>query len=1123
MSTPLLPRLNDDSSIAITKRGVWQSAQQNTVGNLVSSLKVTSDDKSAITSIPDLWARPAMFEMVLFDKKHHLHAKYEAEWRGILAMLALREVRSFQGIEVAEIKIPETNVMKEDIPTFLRVAADMLPEEYRTYKNETGLNIQILTYIDGKEKRPLAIVWPTVLVCPAVNLTGRSTSCKVSWWDANGIGNPIPSLTEQEKALLIGWIDRIISTRDNSKKSALLIGLLNDYKNDLSTSEKAVVSFSNSIVTGYCECIGRAIKQSINADTFISASNIRLVNRRNSNAKTLLVMTSDLNKQWNKASNEIIVAGNVSLDSAMPIGGVIYKKSRLNNIDLTPYNAELRMGDDFFTEKICLFEGSQFPNALRNIVVNYGRPKCVLLPIKKELLDYLPPQYILDHFTAEVVNDKDILVKLDIPLSGFNSDGEILTIQKLYKSGGDVEEWKREIEEEFELPLIQVWPNFIPHDPGNWQAYYSYYDTLAGNTFVADPLWKEEDCEVRELNYDFGYKAKLVKGKTFPEGYNCYAEFMTNAGPKVRDIGLILLKTPEPMPYSNNTCKIGIDFGTTNTVAYMSFGDGKERNLQLKNRLFPVTEYEGNYVAKAELRRHFFTASDQPTGDNISIRTLFNPNIGASSVKENQPVFPGVVYYLDGVDNIRDDAGFTHIVQGKDMKWSDTVGIEHMKSFLLHLGLACLAEAVAEGANNVSWNYSYPKVFNRNQIDSLTAIWENSTKWFSEICPNASVKRLDNKTESISMAEFFKSSMKASFTRGIACFDIGGGSTDIAIWCDVRSDKPKGQCSLKFAGNDILNKPLYRNRDVLCKFKTNDTAFNYKLDELVNECDEASFNMGLEALLKYHEQDIFDSLVSRCADTDVKKFIRSVGFALSGIFFYSGIIIGALKQEKSIGEDLPHCYVGGNGSKLLDWVANGRYGNGGGFERVLATCLAVGASRKTQITANNMAFNVKKSDKPKEEVAYGLVCKSSIMASKANNDIGNQVINFDNIDSFGGIGIGEQVTTNEDCLEAGEEFIVNGRRTDTSIITVNDICEGVRITDAMPTFRLFVNYFNKLIEPLGFGVDYRITFTEEDYKDIRDQVNDEYATLEGEDRDKITLEPPFIIILKKALDLLTER
>ena len=59
-SIPLLPRLNEEKKIAITKRGEWQFNSQNTLLNLVNDLKVTTDYKSTITSIPDLWARPAM-------------------------------------------------------------------------------------------------------------------------------------------------------------------------------------------------------------------------------------------------------------------------------------------------------------------------------------------------------------------------------------------------------------------------------------------------------------------------------------------------------------------------------------------------------------------------------------------------------------------------------------------------------------------------------------------------------------------------------------------------------------------------------------------------------------------------------------------------------------------------------------------------------------------------------------------------------------------------------------------------------------------------------------------------------------------------------------------------------
>lgn len=102
MSIPLLPKLNPENKIAITKRGVWQSESQNTLGNLVVDLKVAANAESDITSIPDLWARPSMYEMVLFDENHHLHQKYLNEWRGLLAIMAFREMHGFNAIERIE-------------------------------------------------------------------------------------------------------------------------------------------------------------------------------------------------------------------------------------------------------------------------------------------------------------------------------------------------------------------------------------------------------------------------------------------------------------------------------------------------------------------------------------------------------------------------------------------------------------------------------------------------------------------------------------------------------------------------------------------------------------------------------------------------------------------------------------------------------------------------------------------------------------------------------------------------------------------------------------------------------------------------------------------------------------
>lgn len=1115
MSIPLLPRLNDENKIAITKRGEWIAESQNTLRNLVSDLKVTTDERSNITSIPDLWARPAMYEMVLFDAKHHLHKKYVAEWRGILAMLAFREMRGFKKLEKApDIIIPEAGKITDNEPSFLKVVASLLPDDYKNYKDETvdkGYKLQVLSYDD----RPLAIIWPTILVCPAIGLENMIDRT-VSWWNIDGISDPISSLNDQEKALLAQWIDGIIDNLPaNDFKADKLMTLLSDFKEDLAVTEKVKnYGVGTSLgLTGVCKIIDKPIKCSIDNNQFIASSNVKLINRRGTKAKTLLVVTEDMYKQWNKSASDIIVAGSVNLDAAMPYGGVIFNKSKLNDIDLTEFNAELRTGEDFFTEKICLLEAQNdvFPNAITNIKINYGRIKNVILPIKSELLNYLTPDYIIKNFRISVI-ENTIKVELDLPLTGFAEDGEILTVFKEYKAAFDVEDWKKEIlDGDLAAPIIQIWPNFIPYDESQWQSYYTFYDNCGLNAFNAEPLWGDAD-EKRELNYGF-VQAIVNKGKKFPEGFICKYDFETNAGSKEVELGLILLKKPRKLEMAvNNPCKIGIDFGTTNTVTYLQMHDNTTM-INLQNRLYAVTD--GISEENAELRRHFFTASEQPNGDSVSIRTLFNPNEGAFKGDINQAIFPGVIYYLDGIDNLGKDNNVTKLIQGRDMKWNSAQGIDYMKYFLYQMSLQCMAEAVAFGVTSIEWYYSYPKAFSEAQINKLKGIWTSVIERCQEVSPNLCAKEAIAKTESISMAEFFKKEMKATFDRGMVCLDIGGGSTDIAIWQGLNNAEPVGQCSLMFAGNDILNKQLFKKRDIILQFKNNNADFSNILQELydIPDNDYKTFSMKLEAILKYQQNTLLSSLIAKSENKDVKLFLRNIAFALSGIFYYTGTVVASSLNLDN--KQLPHCFVGGNASKLLDWVDQGNYEANHTFEDVYTTCLVAGAATKTRLTSNQVRFSVKQSTNPKEEVAYGLVWQTGVNRNNAKQQ------DDDFFDPFSSETIDQMDQENQVSLLAGEKILVNGREKESDLITTTDVLNGIVVDLDLPNFRRFLNGFNTLIARKGFTGEYKIQLSDADFDEIRDQTNEFLAQQANLEVDEINLEPPFIIVLKQTLELLS--
>lgn len=112
------------------------------------------------------------------------------------------------------------------------------------------------------------------------------------------------------------------------------------------------------------------------------------------------------------------------------------------------------------------------------------------------------------------------------------------------------------------------------------------------------------------------------------------------------------------------------------------------------------------------------------------------------------------------------------------------------------LCLQCLVEGICTGASNFEWMYSFPKSFTQGQLNQYKTLWTNSLNdTMNEACTLNSLV-LQPMSESESVAEYFSDSMDASFNRGIICVDIGGGSSDIAIW-QGKKDSLVNQTSIR--------------------------------------------------------------------------------------------------------------------------------------------------------------------------------------------------------------------------------------------------------------------------------------------------------------------------------------
>lgn len=1148
---PLLPKLVEENQTNFPEPGKWQATSQNTLTNLVKDLDVAPSQDSHISSIPDVWARPQIYTSILSDSRHTLHDKYIQEWRGIMAILALRLLRRIEPISVYSVDIyNEHDVDQLNIPAFQKVLSHTIPDEYLKNQEEKKLNGHIIAkiHIITFNERPLAICWPTILVCPAMDLSTRCDR-KVPWWKEDGLHDPLYELSDDEKNGLYAWLNEIENNLDSQKEcNEILIKLLRSYKEDIKDNLNKEHKFQEHYpfqqstthplgITGFAYNLNYPISGTVGED-FLQTSDICLINQKNTNAKNVLIISPDIDTQWNCNPSDIIVGGPVTASALMnrlyEVKSDHYKLG--DNVDLTKFNAEIHLADEVFTDNICVIDLGidAFPGALsnhNNRIISYnGRNVNIILPIKPWILDYLNSEYIAKNIEI-LSTEQGLKVVFSLPVSGKMGKLNAVKYYKDTSSQSDITFYQT-------VPVLQVWPNFTMSNPEQWQAYYSYYGyNEEDETFYAKPIWgnEEDDSEERPVRHitiagGMAPDKEIRRGHVYPEAFSCHAKLENRSGQMENvDLGLILLKKVEqrPTPTSAKTCEIGIDFGTTNTVAYIKEGNDTPTPIKLKNRSSYITYTEqandkssvGGRLRESDrtmLRQDFIPESEQPNGDSSSIKSMFHTyqgEIAGSFNSSEPPLFLGNIYYLDGPANIDDDGEIQNDVQTDNMKWNDgnnSSGLNSMLGFLMQLGMQCMAEAIYSGVNQINWSYSYPIAFTFADIMKFERLWDEDI--YSELSKISNIKMGEPKklTESAAVAAYFVKGMKATPASGMVCIDIGGGSTDIAVWQGRQTDNMQKQASIRFAGRDILNKYLLEkkenNHDILSLLVSTNPAFTKQIEKLNKANSEKAFDMQLEALLKYNEEETFKALSHNDKIDDVSILIRDISFALAGIFFYVGILVGYLRKKDTYTESkyLPKCYIGGNASKLLRWaVAGGNFDKKSYMNGVFQACFSAGmesmlVDMPDKSIKDKKSFAVIMTANPKEEVAYGLMTNASDIDKDLDDD--------------------------DDETIAGEYFTVeDSGKESNEIITRADVLGYVTVnSNNVPAFLNFLEVFNKRMKKLGYTIiEYDDDMIDEICRQVTQTLTDACNIADG-DEDEVVLEPLFILLLKEFYKYLAQ-
>lgn len=192
------PKLKKDHSIEIPGRpGEWNRNRNNEwdeLKRLSEGIDVGQVDIQ-INSTPDMKSRLILFERALLYEDHPLHQTIRGEWRGFLALVALKDIRQYQELQEKNIDIERG--MTSNI--FLAALYNFLPKDEEWHK---------LTIYNWNDKA-IAVSSPTTIVCTASDTVNRCDHGRVNWYNGIHFKNPTVSLNDQEKGKLGVWLEKI--------------------------------------------------------------------------------------------------------------------------------------------------------------------------------------------------------------------------------------------------------------------------------------------------------------------------------------------------------------------------------------------------------------------------------------------------------------------------------------------------------------------------------------------------------------------------------------------------------------------------------------------------------------------------------------------------------------------------------------------------------------------------------------------------------------------------------------------------------------------------------------------------------------------------------------------------
>jgi|688.fasta_scaffold06612_16 hypothetical protein len=1069
------------------EHGEWFGENGVVMDKLANSLAVGKllYGVRTVDSVPDLWARPLLFQIALFNNKHPLHDNVRDEWRGLLTILALKERYSLP------LYTKHLQLSNSEGGRFTKVAYKLCPTA--VLDQETSWD-KVYLFFYGSELRDdtdrgkvIGMASPVTLVCTSASLEERLDK-NIPWFQHGVLSDPCDHIGEDEKGALRFWLKELrknLSIQCPSEQIKDLDPLLASFEKDLENSQASspyhLSESSLGLNTGLYQLLDKPVQPS---QISLEQSAVKLLPSEGlTPPKTLLVLSSDLAKQWKiEHQSEVPIYGQETLAS-LDFDRLGEDRTMLvtRTSPLKLKDAEWRKPEDFFTEKLLLVKVADAFPEVRKIrgqdKLTYKNNAVVpILPIQSELLSYLNPSDLAGNITLSQVDKERIRVELKLPLVGIKDikgkKNDSLIIQHTYEA--------QDIEVAGSLPILEIWPNF---QAKNWNQYYTYYDpvgTKKTDTFYAKP-YPEVNESRKVTDEQKELKREITRSSQPPTAMLC--KTWSRQLNREVNVGCLLLKDLPSAPLQQDVSwEIGVDFGTSATNIYVRSNDQTEPfAIGFPVRLVPITSTMGDRrwnIVK------YFLPYFEPQNPFFSLFRPERQGAGGERDNYNFPFLRGNIFYMEPDSYLKDLA--QEGVRSR-LKWQE--GSELIRGFLEQLAVQCLAEAVANGVTKVNWYVSYPTVYGNEAIRRQETIWNKIVETTRSIGIQSDFSDEKNyKTESFTSAIFFKEKQNVPLAQTI-CIDIGGETSDISI---LGGGAFLEQCSVRFAG-ECFFMDLFKKNPSVMTFLSSDLQL---LELVTKAAKKSNFSAEMDAILRKYGKDFLSKLAGNITTQDWNKpdhpvygLLHLIALGLSGLFYYTGLLLNQVKTlEKLDGEDLPYVCVGGNGAWTLHWIGQGTFNAITPHNKLFRELLnsAAGFNQET-------GFSVKVSLNPKGEVAYGLVQETEWKLR----------------------------TPDEKKFElSGENFLDSSGADlgwDTGL-TAEMLNLGLRVPGELVQLMRFIEVFNNYSRTPNSYVR-EIKLSQEDIMTVRLSIQDILYLFKGRNPSEITVEPLFIMALKELLKL----